>query len=93
MWCAAWDRYTLITCGLKQLNFVACQQHKAVVVQVAAEETGTRGPLVGVLYDELCRCVRIFMKVAWHVHMCIPRKHWEDMTGKSNDVLSLTTGK
>ena len=61
MFLAAWDRYTLIAAGLGQLDFVACpcQLHKATVVQLAAEATsGGRGPLVGVLYDELARHVR-----------------------------------
>ena len=60
MWLAAWDRYTLIAAGLEQLDFVACQLHKATVVQLAAEATsGKRGPLVGVLYDEYARRVAV----------------------------------
>ena len=51
-------RYALAAAALEQVHFASAMLYKAVVLEVAANAVAERkSPLLGVLYDEVARCV------------------------------------
>jgi hypothetical protein len=82
-WLAAWDRYSLAAAMLDQLTFVQTVQHKIVVTEVAAlAHSEARLPLLGVLYDEISRCVVFHGHARVCSRLVCVRKHWEELSGK-----------
>ena len=62
-WLLAWDGYAMACEVTKQLPFKAAMQHKALVVQVAADAVAEqKRPILGVLFDEVSR---YSVAVAW----------------------------
>ena len=58
VWCLAWDSYALAGAVLNQFTFQMAMKHKAVVMEIAVTaQAENRGPLLGMLYDEIARCV------------------------------------
>ncbi len=56
MWQMAWDRYSLAAAVLDQMAFCSAVEHKALVLEVAANAKAEgRSPILGVLFDEICR--------------------------------------
>ena len=56
VWQLAWDRYALAAAALGQLPWCAALQHKADVLETGlTAHVESRGPILGVLYDEVCR--------------------------------------
>ena len=58
LWLMAWDAYALAAAALKQFTFYDACLHKRNVMRVALSLSKARSPLLGVLYDELARCVQ-----------------------------------
>ena len=59
-WLVAWDRYSLAAAMTGQLSFASAQLHKDVVVKLACRACRQkRSTLVGVMYDNLVRCVAL----------------------------------
>ena len=61
MWLVAWDRYSLATVAVDyQLTMDQAWLHKEVVLSIAcAAKANGRTELLGVLYDELARHVKL----------------------------------
>ena len=64
-----------------QLQFCDAMTHKCIVLDLA-NQAGSDGRtrLLGVLYDELCRCACTSFGLFIHVTWC--RRAWEDISGK-----------
>ena len=55
-WSQAWDGYAIALTVLKIMTYSQAVEHKLTVLEVAALGTSEgRGPLLGVLYDEVVR--------------------------------------
>ena len=87
IWLIAFERYALGAQAVDhQLSFRQALVHKEVVVEIACSaKSAGRSDLLGVLYDELARCV---LGVVRFVCPCVLlfapgfRKKWEDLSGK-----------
>ena len=88
-------------CFLSQLSFISAQQHKHHVqeIMLSAPSEPMMGapkgifmrPLLGVLYDEECRCVECLVSSLCHAHACRfgRRKHWADKSEKLGSAFSV----
>ena len=57
-WAMGWDGYAIAATILKIMSFKEATAHKLTVLEVAALGVAEgRGSLLGVLYDEVVRCV------------------------------------
>jgi hypothetical protein len=86
---------------LSQLAFISAQQHKHHVqdIMLSAPSEPMMGapkgvfmrPLLGVLYDEECRCVECLVASLCHAHACRfgRRKHWADKSEKLGSAFSV----
>lgn len=67
--------------------------HKEVVVEIACSaKAAGRTDLVGVLYDELARCVLGAVRIGCPCLLLtvpVSRKKWEDLSGKLGDGFNL----
>ena len=74
---------------LKQFSYKSAMKHKALVAEIAcnAKTTGQL-PILGVVYDEVCRyafmCAVIAVSPLCVMLLCC-RKHWEEESGKKGD--------
>ena len=66
LWQQAWDRYALAAQVTGQMDFHLAMTHKAIVMDVAntAVSAEKRQRLLGVLYDEASRCVRVCLCIS-----------------------------
>ena len=94
----AWDRYTLAAQAVDhQLQFPQALAHKEVVLEISCTaKSGGRTDLLGVLYDELARCLAAFVVLCGGVPplvftLCVHRKKWEDLSGKLGSCFDLVT--
>ena len=86
---------------ISQLSFISAQQHKHHVqeIMLSAPSEPMMGapkgvfmrPLLGVLYDEECRCVECLVASLCHAHACRfgRRKHWADKSEKLGSAFSV----
>ena len=55
-WLLAWDGYAMACEVVEQLSFRRAMEHKALVMQVAADAVAEdKHPILGVLFDEVSR--------------------------------------
>lgn len=71
LWCLAWDSYAMAGTILDQFPFKSAMAHKSVVMEIAvASSTEKRGPILGMLYDEIARCARAVYFSSFALWLC-----------------------